>query len=155
VGPVGSNNAILYAKAGNDLSLDDLDAARDVDTIATTSNWFTEQYLQDASFTNLESRPEPVDAVRAVMEGDAALTILTDSTAPNIVEQAGYQMDDLQPLLTVLTTDYYIAISRDTPKRSVRRWRDALDRLQADGSIEAIRQQYFPGDGETQTGRDE
>ena len=144
VGPVGSNNAILYAKADSDLSLDDLDAARDVETIATTSNWFTEQYLQEAGFTNLESRPEPVDAVRAVMEGDAELTILTDSTAPNIVEQAGYQMADLQPLLTVLTTDYYIAISRDTPDQTVRQWREALRALKADGSLDAIRERYFP-----------
>ena len=145
VGPVGSNNAILYAKAGNDLSLDDLDAARDVETIATTSNWFTEQYLQDAGFTNLESRPEPVDAVRAVMAGNAELTILTDSTAPNIVEQAGYTMADLQPQLIVLSTDYYIAISRDTPKSTVRKWQQALGDIKADGGLETIRERYFPG----------
>ncbi|MFP4640221.1 MAG: substrate-binding periplasmic protein [Guyparkeria sp.] len=144
VGPVGTNKAILYAKAGSDLSLDDLDAARDVDTIATTSDWFTEQHLQDADFTNLESRPEPVDAVRAVMEGDAELTILTDSTAPNIVAQAGYRMADLKPLLTVLTTDYYIAISRDTPERTVRQWREALDAIEADGRLDTIRERYFP-----------
>ncbi|MDG4867101.1 transporter substrate-binding domain-containing protein [Guyparkeria sp. 1SP6A2] len=149
VGPVGSNKAILYAKVGTDLSLDDLDDAHEVDSIATTSNWFTEQYLRDEGFTNLKSQPEPVDAVRAVMDDEAALTILTDSTAPEIVEQAGYRMADLQPLLTVLTTDYYIAISKDTPESTVRQWREALDAIRDDGRLETIRQRYFPKQQET------
>ncbi|MGM0516828.1 MAG: substrate-binding periplasmic protein [Pseudomonadota bacterium] len=154
VGPVGSNNAILYGKAGTDLTLGSLADARQVETIATTSNWFTEQYLEEAGFTNLTSNPAPVDAVRMVMEGDAALTILTDSTAPAIVEQAGYTMADLQPLLTVMTTDYYIAISRDTAETTVRQWQEALSALKDDGTLDTIRQRYFPVESGTATDRD-
>lgn len=142
VGPVGSNRAILYGRANTDYAVESLADARAVNTIATTTDWFTEQYLQEAGFTNLVSRPTPAASVQLLMDGAADLTILTDSTAPRIVAESGYHMHDLQPLLTVLETDYYIALSRGTPGAIVREWQTTLEGLKADGTIARIHERY-------------
>lgn len=41
VGPVGRNSAILYAKKGSGIRVKSLEEAKELATIATTTNWFT------------------------------------------------------------------------------------------------------------------
>ncbi len=53
-------------------------------------------------------------------------------------------MADLQPLLTVMSTDDYIAFSRDTPRETVEQWRETLSDLKADGTLDTIRRHTFP-----------
>ena len=144
VGPVGRNSAILYARAGSELAIDSLDDARSVPAIATTTNWFTEQDLQARGFDNLLSSPDPADSVRRLMEGEASLAIFTDLTVPEIVVRAGYAMGDLEPLLVVSQTDFYIALSRGTDPERVAQWRAALDALKRDGRFERIVRAYLP-----------
>jgi len=56
-------------------------------------------------------------------------------------------MTILEPLLTVMTSDDYIALSRGTPDETVRQSRQALEALDDDGTVEAIRQRHLPDDG--------
>lgn len=144
VGPVGRNSAILYAKAGSAPDVATLADARSVEAVATTTDWFTEQYLQDEGFDNLVSSPDPADSVQRLMNGEADLAIFTDITVNDIVERAGYAMADLEPVLTVSQTDFYIALSRDTDPAMVARWRDALAELKRDGRFERIYRSYVP-----------
>lgn len=144
VGPVGQNAAILYAKSGGEVEVESLADARAVDAIATTTDWFTEQFLQDARFDNLLSSPDPADSVRRLMSGDAELAIFTDITVRDIVERAGYSMDDLTPVLVVSQTDFYVALSLDTDPALVERWREALSDLKQDGRFERIYRSYLP-----------
>ncbi|WP_203594596.1 substrate-binding periplasmic protein [Wenzhouxiangella limi] len=144
VGPVGQNSAILYARSGGDIEVDSLADARAVDAVATTTDWFTEQFLQEEGFDNLVGSPDPGDSVRRLMDGEANLAIFTDITVADIVERAGYSMDDLEPMLAVSQTDFYIALSRDTDPAMVARWREALAELKKDGRFERIYRSYVP-----------
>jgi polar amino acid transport system substrate-binding protein len=145
VGPVGKNSAILYAKRGSGIRVDSLEEAKRLPAIATTTNWFTEQDLKREGFTNLVSSPDPRTNVRQLMNGEAQLSIFTDITIPEIVRDAGYSMHDLEPVLTVGQTYFYIAMSRDTPDKVVRAWQATLDRLKQDGTFEKIYRRYLPG----------
>lgn len=78
------------------------------------------------------------------MNGEAQLSIFTDITIPEIVRQAGYSMDDLEPIFTVGQTDFYIAVSKDTPADVVQAWQSTLDRLKAEGTFERIYRRYLP-----------
>ena len=78
------------------------------------------------------------------MKGEVQLSIFTDITIPEIVSEAGYGMHDLEPVFTVLQTDFYIAISRDTPAGVVREWQSTLDSLKQDGSFEKMYRSYLP-----------
>ena len=144
VGPVGKNSAILYAKKGSGIKIGSLDEARKVPAIATTTNWFTEQYLQREGFKNLRSSPDPRDNVRQLMSGEVMLSVFTDLTIPAIAKEAGYSMDDLEPVFPVNQTYFYIAISKDTPAEVVQAWQAALDELKKDGTFEKIYRNYLP-----------
>ena len=145
VGPVGKNNAILYAKKGSGIRITRLEEARNLAAIATTTDWFTEQLLKREGFRNLVSSPDPRDNVRQLMKGEVQLSVFTDITIPEIVREAGYSLSDLEPVLTVGRTDFYIALSRDTPRAAVDAWQSTLDRLKQDGTFGKIYHRYLPG----------
>lgn len=144
VGPVGHNRSILYAKKGANIKVSNLEDAKALKAIATTTDWFTEQHLKGEGFSNLLSSKEPTENVRQLMNGEVQLSIFTDITIPEIVAEAGYSMADLQPVLTVSQTDFYIAFSKDTPQEIVAQWQNKLDEMKQDGSFERIYRSYLP-----------
>jgi ABC-type amino acid transport substrate-binding protein len=144
VGPVGQNRSILYARKGADIKVGSLDEAKALKAIATTTDWFTEQHLKREGFGNLVSSKEPTENVRQLMDGEVQLSIFTDITIPEIAAEAGYSMADLEPVLTVSQTDFYIALSKDTPEAVVTQWQTQLDKMKQDGSFERIYRSYLP-----------
>lgn len=144
VGPVGKNNVIFYAKKGSGIVINSLEDAKQIEAIATTTDWFTEQYLQQQGFSNLISSGSPEENVRQLMNGEANLSIFTDLTVSKIVQNAGYSMEDLEPLFTVSQTYFYIAISKDTSEEVYQKWVAALNTLKEDGTFEKIYHNYLP-----------
>ena len=131
-------------KKGSGIRIKSLEEAKKVAAIATTTDWFTEQYLKNKGFTNLVSSPLPVTSVKQLMNGEVRLSVFTDITIPEIVKNAGYRMDDLEPVFTVSNTYFYIAVSLGTPSEMVKKWQSALDGLKADGTFEKIYRSYIP-----------
>jgi len=78
------------------------------------------------------------------MNGDVQVSIFTDITIPEIVKNAGYTMDDLEPVFTVSNTYFFIAMSLGTPLEEVRKWQSVLDGLKTDGTFEKIYRSYLP-----------
>ena len=144
VGPVGKNSAIFYAKKGSRIRINSLEEAKKLAAIATTSDWFTEQYLKSKGFTNLVSSPLPVTNVKQLMNGEVQVSIFTDITISEIARKAGYSMDALEPVFTVSTTYFYIAMSLGTPAEQVKKWQSTLDKLKSDGTFEKIYRNYLP-----------
>ncbi|MDI6741454.1 MAG: transporter substrate-binding domain-containing protein [Smithella sp.] len=144
VGPVGKNSSIFYAKKGSGIKMNSREDARKVAAIGTTANWFNEQDLKDRGFTNLVSSVLPTDTVRKLMQGEAQLAVFTDITVAEIVKNAGYTMDDLEPVATLSNTYFYIALSLGTPLEVVEKWQSSLDSLKADGTFEKIYRSYIP-----------
>jgi polar amino acid transport system substrate-binding protein len=144
VGPVGQNSALLFARKGSDIKIDSMEEARNLDSIATTTEWWTEQHLKAEGFTNLVSSADPAENVRQLMDGRVDLSIFTDITIPEIVRNAGYSMDDLEPVFTVQQNFFYIGISGGTSPEIIEGWRSALDDMKNDGTFEKIYRDYLP-----------
>jgi polar amino acid transport system substrate-binding protein len=121
-----------------------LQEAKRLAAIATTTNWFTEQYLKNKGFTNLVSSPLPTTNVKQLMDGSVQASIFTDITVPEIVKKAGYRMDELEPVFRVSNTYFYIAMSLETPVEIVAKWQSVLDGMKADGTFEKIYRSYVP-----------
>jgi len=143
VGPVGKNSSIFYAKKGSGIRISSLEEAKKVSAIATTDTWFNEQDLKDKGFTNLISSKLPTENVRKLIQGEVQLSIFTDITVADIVKNAGYSMDDLEPVFTVSNTYFYIAISQGTSPQMVKKWQSVLDEMKKDGTFEKIYRNYI------------
>jgi len=144
VGPVGKNSAIFYAKKGSGIKINSLEEAGKLASIATTTNWFTEQYLKSKGFTNLVSSPVPTANVKQLMEGSVQVAVFTDITVSEIVNKAGYSMEDLEPVFLLSNTYFYIAMSIGTPVEIVKKWQSVLDGMKSDGTFEKIYRRYIP-----------
>lgn len=144
VGPIGKNSAIIYAKKGSGIKINNLEDAKKLPAIATTTNWFTEQYLKGKGFTNLISSPLPTTNIKQLMDGTVQVSVFTDITIPEIVKKAGYTMDDIEPIFTVSNTYFYIAISKGTSKDIVKKWQTELNNMKKDGTFERIYRNYIP-----------
>lgn len=145
VGPVGKNSSIFYAKKDSGIKMDSLEDARKVAAIGTVTSWFNEQDLKNRGFTNLVSSQVPADSVKKLMNGEVKLCVLTDITAGDIVKSAGYSMDDIEPIATLSSSYFYIALSLGTPKETIDKFKSALAGIKADGTFEKIYRSYVPG----------
>lgn len=144
VGPVGTNITYFYAKKDSNLQISNLDTAKKVAKIATCSSWFTEQYLKDQGFTNLESFTDPKDDVNALVNKQVDLSVFTDMTIGNLVKDTGYSMSDIKPLYKLMETQFFIAISKGTSKYIVSNWQDAFLDLKNEGKLAEIYAKYVP-----------
>ena len=145
VGPLGQNTTIFYARKGAGITVKNLDDAKKIKAIGTITKWFSEQYLQGQGFSNLESSPLPSATITKLMEGKVDLAVFTDITIPEIAKNAGYSMNDIEPVYAIMKSYFYIAISLGTPTETVDRWQKTLDAMKGNGTFKRIYQAYIPG----------
>ncbi len=144
IGPLGTNTSYFYALASNPLELPDLEAAAKVKAIATTTNWFTEQFLKERDFKNLVSKTNPIDNLKMLVSKETDLGVFTDVTFPQLCKEAGVAADSLKPVLELMQSEYYIAISKATDPKIVEAWQAAFTTLKENGTLQSIKEKWFP-----------
>ncbi|WP_292593993.1 transporter substrate-binding domain-containing protein [Mesotoga sp. UBA5847] len=144
IGPVGKNTAYLYARKDTDAPATDLESAKTVAAIGTTTNWWTEQLLKEMGFENLVSSLDPLDTVVQLFEGETDLAVFTDLTVGELVKNAGYSMDDLEALIELQTNYFYIAASKGTNFGMILSFQKTLDEMKRDGSFEETIREFVP-----------
>ncbi|GAB1365679.1 MAG TPA: transporter substrate-binding domain-containing protein [Candidatus Cloacimonas sp.] len=144
IGPLGANTTYFYALAESKIDLADLEAAKQVTSIATTTNWFSEQLLMEKGFTNLYSKADPVETLKMLTSKEADLAIFTDISFPQLCQVAGVSPSAFKPVLEVLQSEYYIAISKSTDPKDVLQWEKAFVKLSADGTLASLKNKWFP-----------
>lgn len=143
VGPLGANTASVYVPKSSTLNFESLEDLRKLSSIATTGNWFTEIYLKEQGFENLLSMADPKDNIRAVISGEADASVFTDITYPLLATDAGIAADELSPVYTLMTTEFYIGISKATDAKVVELWQKAFDDLAQDGRIDELKDKWL------------
>ncbi len=143
VGPIGTNTTWFYTKAGSEVVINSLDDARNLSAVGTISSWFSTQYLQELGFTNLISDRDPAVMAAKLMNGEIDAFVCTDVTFPDILKEAEYQYSDVVPTFTLMSSDYYIAFSKNTEETIVNQWQSTLQSMKQDGTYEAIRDKWL------------
>jgi polar amino acid transport system substrate-binding protein len=54
-----------------------------------------------------------------------------------------YQYNQVEPAFQLMSSDFYIAFSKDTPTGTVLKWQQALDAARQDGTYDAIYRKWF------------
>lgn len=145
VGPIGRNSASFYTRSGSGIVVDSIEQAKGLRAVGTCSSWFTEQTLREMGFTNLVSVTEPEELARRLMNGEIEATVFTDITANDIISSAGFTMQQFSKQHQLSSTDFYIAVNKETDPQIVADWRSALDEMVADGTFTAIYEAWYPG----------
>ncbi len=138
VGPIGTNTTWFYTRAGSGITIKSLEEAKNLKTVGVISSWFSGQRLQELGFTNLVAGREPVVMAKKLMNGDIDAFVCSGVTFPDIIKDAGYSYNEVVPSFNLMSSDYYIAFSLGTPKKTVDQWQSAFNAIRTDGTLQAI-----------------
>jgi len=138
VGPIGTNATWFYTKAGSGITISSIEDARNLNSVGTVSSWFSDQYLRDLGFTNLISDSDPNVMTEKLLHGEIDAFVCTGVTFPTILKGLGYQYSEVLPAYSLMSSDYYIAFSKNTPVSRIDQWQTTLDSMKLDGTYEVL-----------------
>lgn len=143
VGPVGTNITWFFTKAGSGISIKSIDDARNLMAVGTVSSWFSTQHLNTLGFANLVADREPVVLAKKLMLGEIDAFVCSGVTFPDILKDAGYSYNEVVPAFSLMSSDYYIAFSTNTPARVVSQWQSTLEGMKRDGTYDEIYRKWL------------
>ena len=111
--------------------------------MGTVSSWFSDQYLRGLGFTNLVTGNDPGLMTSKLINGEIDAFVCTNITFPSILRSMNYQYNQVEPAFQLMSSDFYIAFSKDTPTGTVLKWQQALDAARQDGTYDAIYRKWF------------
>ena len=144
VGPIGTNATYFYTRAGSGITINSLADARGLAAVGTVSSWFSDQRLRELGFTNLVSGSEPGSMTKKLMMGEIDAFVCSAVTFPTILSEQGFTYSEVTEAFELMSSDFYIAFSKNTPATTVNQWQTALVAMKQDGTYNAIRQKWFP-----------
>lgn len=144
VGPIGTNATYFYTRAGSGISIGSLEDAKSLNAVGTVSSWYSDQYLRELGFANLVSENEPGIMAKKLMLGEIDAFVCSAITFPTILKNQGYEYDQVSEAFTLMSSDFYIAFSNNTPATIVSQWQSTLQAMRQDGTYDAIHQKWFP-----------
>ncbi len=144
VGPIGTNTTWLYTKAGSGITISSIEDARNLKAVGTVNSWFSDQYLRSLGFTNLVSDNDPNVMTNKLMHGEIDAFVCSDVTFPEIMKGQGYPYKQAVTAFSLMSSDYYIAFSKNTPVSIINQWQTTLQSMRSDGTYDAIFRKWFP-----------
>lgn len=145
VGPIMHGTDCLWKlKARKDVIVQNLEDAKQY-RVGTVRDYFTHKYLLEKGFEegkNLEAVYDDDMNVKKLASGRIDLMFLEEFIFNYRVRELGYNRDDFEKALSVISHDSYIAFSRQTSQDVVSRFAEALEAMKKDGSYNSILQEY-------------
>jgi len=146
VGPVSSSRSHFYTLAPSGLTIETLDQAKALQSIATPKGWFTHDFLINNDFPNIVATAiTPQDAFNQLITGEVDALLLTDVSIKWLADLNDIPISNLTQQMEALNFKGYIAFSLSTPASTVQQWQSHLDAMKADGTFETIWNEWFEG----------
>ena len=143
VGPIGTNTTWFYTKAGSGITINSIDDAKNLVSVGTVDSWFSNQYLVELGFSNLVANSDPAVMAQKLIAGEIDAFVCTGVTFPDILKSIGYDYSEVDPSYSLMSSDYYIAFSKNTSQVIVDQWQSALDAIKLDDTYSAIVNKWF------------
>ncbi len=143
VGPIGTNDTYFYTKSGAGIVISSIEDAMNLDAVGTVNSWYSDQRLRELGFTNLMSDGDPGVVVEWLMNGDVDAFVCSAITIADILQANDYVYADVAGEFVLMSSDFYISFSKNTPTETIDQWQLTLDAMQADGTYDAIEQKWL------------
>lgn len=144
VGPILRGSTRFYSLKSSGLRIDTLEQAASAGTLALPKQWYSYETLERMGFANLHGVPSARHMVTMLKHGRVKLIATEELTLREELASGGLTPDEVQGHLAFMRSDYYIAFSPHTDAALVGRWQQALEAMEADGSLQRIRQRWLP-----------
>jgi len=149
VGVIAPATYYLYGRAGRDLTIDSLDAARQYQ-VATVNEDVGEQFLLANGFAKgqqLQSSVKYEHNYEKLKLGRVDLWIMSEITANHLARQAGDDpaatLNKLYRIPELSNGGYYMAFGSATPDATVERFRQGLDAIRRKGIFDRLQRKWL------------
>ncbi|WP_319470981.1 transporter substrate-binding domain-containing protein [uncultured Pseudodesulfovibrio sp.] len=144
IGPIFTEGDYFFQRNGGDLKIKNLDDARKVERIGVRRDGYTHQALKAKKFFNLDVGPSYNSSYKKLAEGRVDLVLMGERTYYYMVKKAGLNPDDFERTdCKFAESSAWLAFSKDIPDETIDRWQEALDKLKANGTYDAIMKRNF------------
>jgi polar amino acid transport system substrate-binding protein len=146
VGPISSNKTYFYTLANSGITIETLEQAKALQSIATPKNWYTHDFLTNNNFQNIVATSiTSLEAFNQLINGEVQALLLTDVDVKWLADNNDVAMSELTQNMIALNYNGYIAFSLNTPTSLVQEWQAKLDEMKTDGTFTTIWNKWFDG----------
>lgn len=146
VGPISSYRAYFYTLTSSGLTIDSLNQAKELESIATPNGWVTHDFLKNNNFTNIVATAlTSEDVFNQLLNSEVQAILLPDADLNWLADTSDVLISDLTQHMEALNFNGYIAFSLNTPESTVEQWQNNLDAMKTDGTFETIWNTWHEG----------
>lgn len=146
VGPISTSRSYFYTLASSGLTIQTLEQAKALQSIATPKGWFTHDYLVSNGFQNIVATSRTsTEAFRQLINGEVQALLMTDLDVKWLADINKVPLSNLTKQMQVSDLKDYIAFSLNTPASTVQQWQKYLDAMKTDGKFKTIWDKWFEG----------
>ncbi len=138
VGPIASNEWVLFSKGDSSIQLNSLDDARRY-RIGGYKGDAKTQFLLDRGL-EVQTALRDSENVKKLERGQIDLWVTSNQAGRFVARQKG--LEDLRVVQNRHTADLYLALNLQTPDELVQKLQNALDSLRAEGALRSIEARY-------------
>ena len=146
VGPIATLRGSFYTLSDAGITIDTLEQAKALSSIATPSNWYTHEYLLAHDFDNVVATSfSPLEAFNQLLNGEVDALFMYDEGINWLCEATSTPRDTIIKQFEETYDEGYVAFSLTTPTSVVEQWQQNLDAMKQDGTFEGIWDAWFEG----------
>lgn len=144
VGPVSSLRACFYTLTSSGITIQNLEQAKTLNSIATPKDWHTHNFLKNNNFQNIVATSvTPNDAFDQLVNGEVEALFLSDVAVKWLSNKEGVANSTISEQMEAYSYKCYIAFSLNTPASVVEQWQTNLDNMRTDGTFATIWSKWF------------
>ncbi|MCD4680503.1 MAG: transporter substrate-binding domain-containing protein [Bacteroidales bacterium] len=149
-GPITSLDWFFYSSAQNQIQLNSLEDAKQVNRIGVIKDHSITQYLIEEGFTNLVYIQNNIDAFDQLLNGDIDLVPSDRIAAEAALKEIAMSYYLVNAELKILTDMLYFAFNKNVPDYVIADFQKEIDRMKSDGRLESLHEEFmdtpnFPG----------
>lgn len=146
VGPISTSRTYFYTLAASGLTIETLEQAKSLQSIATPEGWFTHDFLIKNNFQNIVATSRTsMEAFDQLITGKVKALLMTDLDVKWLADISKVPLSNLTRHMEALNLKDYIAFSLSTPASTVQQWQNHLNSMKTDGTFATIWNKWFDG----------
>lgn len=145
VGPITVfANGFVGLQSGS-YEVSSINEAKDLPSVGVVTDYSTAETLEKKDFNNLVYFASLTEAINALYAGTVSTVFDITNSIRAMAIAAGKDPNELVDLYNYSTTQGYIAFSAGVSPKLVASWQEKLDELKENGTVQAIYDDYLPG----------
>ncbi|NRD73186.1 ABC transporter substrate-binding protein [Shewanella sp. VB17] len=145
VGPIITSNISLYAKANDNIELNDVSQLKTAGHIGAYRGSIGASMLKELGLDQLLISSFPTQSAKQLLRGRIRLWCQADIAVNSLLDEIGSNLDAIKPVLVISEISLYLAFSKGTQLSVIETWDNALTEYKRSGKFRRL---YFLWFGE-------